>query len=160
MGEASSFAAMTYSAHMPTGTSKPSLFGLSNRRANSRACNALSILMALLLAAVAFPASAGVVYLDCELENYGFKVTLDESQGTAVITDGIPYSGKAEFSPDKVVFSALDRYGAVSFRKRWTISRVDLSADYIWISYTNSVETKRITESGKCRQVKPPERKF
>ncbi len=112
------------------------------------------------LAFLSAPANAGVVYLDCELEKYGFKVTLDESQGTATITEGIAYSGKAEFAPDKVVFSLLDRHGAISFRKRWTISRVDLSAEYLWTAYSGGNETKRITESGKCRQVKPPERKF
>ena len=112
------------------------------------------------LAFMSAPSNAGVVYLDCELEKYGFKVTLDESQGTATTTEGDRYTGKAEFSPDKVVFSALDRYGAVSFRKRWTISRVDLTAEYLWTAHSGGNETKRITESGKCRQVKPPERKF
>jgi hypothetical protein len=100
-------------------------------------------------------ASAGLVYLDCTIEEFKFKVTLDEDSQTVshvVVHSGLSRGGlRGVFSPETV--SYVVSRGELH-EMQFEISRIDLT----YTRYIPSIKAKNV---GKCELRKAPEnRKF
>ncbi|HDS1582199.1 MULTISPECIES: hypothetical protein [Bacteria] len=128
-------------------------------------------LIAVVAALLSGNALASPIYLSCYVgsggDRTGFKVTLDENNGTATQTEGGSFSADASFDPTEVRYMRRDyhdwgRNGSQTFLMITRINRVDLSVTYEYKYLENGQvkPEKGYIQTGQCKVITPPARQF